>query len=90
MGDQKGENGRPAEVDYTTRVVIVGAGPAGASLAAFLGSYGDPSSSDKSVSRTDISTGITGIIISQTTTTAQTPRAHLTNAPAMGPSFRDF
>jgi hypothetical protein len=34
------EENVPGEPDYVTQVVIVGTGPAGGSLAAFLGSYG--------------------------------------------------
>ncbi|KAI0427918.1 FAD binding domain-containing protein [Xylaria sp. FL1042] len=45
-----------------TDVLIVGAGPAGASLACFLTKY-----------------GVTGLIISKTSSTARTPRAHYTS-----------
>ncbi|GAW20296.1 hypothetical protein ANO14919_097970 [Xylariales sp. No.14919] len=45
-----------------TDVLIVGAGPAGASLACFLTQY-----------------GVTGLIISKTSSTARTPRAHYTS-----------
>ncbi|KAI0407298.1 FAD binding domain-containing protein [Xylaria palmicola] len=45
-----------------TDVLIVGAGPAGASLGCFLTRY-----------------GVTGLIISKTSSTARTPRAHYTN-----------
>ncbi|KAJ2898103.1 hypothetical protein MKZ38_004162 [Zalerion maritima] len=48
-----------------TDVVIVGGGPAGASLACFLASH-----------------GIKGIIIEQHSTSADTPRAHITNMAA--------
>ncbi|KLU92705.1 2,4-dichlorophenol 6-monooxygenase [Magnaporthiopsis poae ATCC 64411] len=50
-----------------TDVVIVGAGPAGASLACFLTSY-----------------GIKGIIVDLNSTSADTPRAHITNMAALG------
>ncbi|KAK4455406.1 FAD binding domain-containing protein [Podospora aff. communis PSN243] len=49
-----------------TRFLIVGAGPAGASLACFLTTY-----------------GLGGIIISNNSGTADTPRAHLTNQGAL-------
>ncbi|KAI1747721.1 FAD binding domain-containing protein [Xylaria castorea] len=45
-----------------TDVLIVGAGPAGASLGCFLTQY-----------------GVTGLIISKASSTAETPRAHYTN-----------
>ncbi|KAI1179784.1 FAD binding domain-containing protein [Nemania sp. FL0916] len=45
-----------------TDVLIVGAGPAGASLGCFLTHY-----------------GVTGLIISKASSTARTPRAHVTN-----------
>ncbi|KAI1144852.1 FAD binding domain-containing protein [Nemania diffusa] len=45
-----------------TDVLIVGAGPAGASLGCFLTQY-----------------GVTGLIISKTSSTARTPRAHYTS-----------
>ncbi|TGJ86358.1 hypothetical protein E0Z10_g2428 [Xylaria hypoxylon] len=45
-----------------TDILIVGAGPAGASLACFLTQY-----------------GVTGLIISKTSSTARTPRAHYTS-----------
>ncbi|KAL8343037.1 hypothetical protein RB598_004406 [Gaeumannomyces tritici] len=49
-----------------TDVLIVGAGPAGASLACFLTSY-----------------GIKGIIVDMNSTSADTPRAHITNMAAL-------
>lgn len=33
-------SGVPSEPDFTTDVMVVGTGPAGVSLASFLGSYG--------------------------------------------------
>lgn len=47
-------------------VLIVGTGPAGASLASFLTSH-----------------GITGLMISSSSTSADTPRAHITNIGAL-------
>ena len=49
-----------------TDVLIVGAGPAGASTAVFLGRY-----------------GIANIMISRHGSTAETPRAHITNQRTM-------
>ncbi|KAL3459474.1 FAD binding domain-containing protein [Aspergillus heterothallicus] len=49
-----------------TEFLIVGAGPAGASLACFLSSY-----------------GLKGIMISAAPSTANTPRAHITNMAAL-------
>lgn len=40
MGSIMPGNDAPVEPDYVTQVVIVGTGPAGGSLAAFLGSHG--------------------------------------------------
>lgn len=56
-------NGTPK---VQTDVVIVGAGPAGASLACFLAAY-----------------GIKGIIVDLNSTSADTPRAHITSMAAM-------
>jgi 2-polyprenyl-6-methoxyphenol hydroxylase-like FAD-dependent oxidoreductase len=50
----------------TIDALIVGAGPAGASLACFLSSY-----------------GITGLMVSTASGTADTPRAHITNMAAL-------
>ncbi|CZR65570.1 related to phenol 2-monooxygenase [Phialocephala subalpina] len=49
-----------------TDLLIIGAGPAGASLACFLGHY-----------------GLKGIILAATPSTADTPRAHITNMAAL-------
>ncbi|KAJ5713467.1 uncharacterized protein N7483_010648 [Penicillium malachiteum] len=62
-----GNTSRPKEAPITsTDVLIIGTGPAGASLACFLASY-----------------GIQGIMISASSTNADTPRAHITNMAAM-------
>ncbi|KAH6950283.1 FAD binding domain-containing protein [Ilyonectria sp. MPI-CAGE-AT-0026] len=54
----------PAE--YMTDCIIIGTGPAGGSLASFLGGY-----------------GVKGIAIGKMSTTAHTPRAHITNMATM-------
>lgn len=56
----------PSPVNLETDFLIVGAGPAGASLACFLASH-----------------SLTGILLSSAPGTAFTPRAHLTNPPAL-------
>ncbi|KAK3988995.1 FAD binding domain-containing protein [Cladorrhinum sp. PSN332] len=58
----------PIETDF----LIVGAGPAGASLACFLASY-----------------GLKGTVIASAAGTADTPRAHITNAATIE-CFRDL
>ncbi|RAL64336.1 hypothetical protein DID88_001812 [Monilinia fructigena] len=66
-------DGRPEDVQVQvteaiveTDLLIVGAGPAGASLACFLGHH-----------------GLRGMVIAATPSTADTPRAHITNMAAM-------
>ncbi|KAG0645462.1 1,2,4-dichlorophenol hydroxylase [Hyphodiscus hymeniophilus] len=56
----------PADSIANYDVLIVGTGPAGASLACFLSSH-----------------GITGLMISSASSTADTPRAHITNIAAL-------
>ncbi|CAH0026136.1 unnamed protein product [Clonostachys rhizophaga] len=70
MSSQTAEQsqGQPIETD----VLIIGAGPAGASLASFLASY-----------------GVKGIMVSRDSTSAETPRAHITNM-ATFECFRDI
>ncbi|KAH8817325.1 FAD binding domain-containing protein [Xylogone sp. PMI_703] len=59
---EEGARKGPLELDF----LIVGAGPAGGSLACFLGKY-----------------GFKGLIISSAPSSANTPRAHIINQPAM-------
>ncbi|KAJ0423058.1 FAD binding domain-containing protein [Aspergillus carlsbadensis] len=61
-----------SEPSFTTDCVVIGSGPAGGALGAFLGSY-----------------GIKGIMISKLSTTAESPRAHITNMATME-VLRDF
>ena len=53
--------------DAWVDMLIIGTGPAGASLACFLASH-----------------GLTGLIVSQAPSSAETPRAHITNMAALG------
>jgi pyruvate/2-oxoglutarate dehydrogenase complex dihydrolipoamide dehydrogenase (E3) component len=71
--------------DFTTDCVVVGSGPAGGSLAAFLAYHGNDA---LPVGRSGLSfkTGVKGILVSRDSSTAVTPRAHLTNAATMGMS----
>ncbi|KIW62990.1 hypothetical protein PV04_09873 [Phialophora macrospora] len=61
-----GPDGHPRCRVVDTDALVVGTGPAGASLACFLGSQ-----------------GIQGIMVGIASTTADTPRAHITNMAAM-------
>jgi Trk K+ transport system NAD-binding subunit len=70
--------------DFSTQCVIVGAGPAGGALASFLASNGESKDCNIDWISLMASTGITGIVISKTSSTALTPRAHITNMAAMG------
>ena len=67
-------------------VLIVGTGPAGAALAAFLANYGmfKLIGLFETGKNTDKSKGIRGVMISSSPTNADTPRAHITNMAAMG------
>lgn len=71
-----------------TDIFIVGAGPAGASLACFLGNYGMKSPGLEG-DNAKHGTGLKGIMISAATTTAKTPRSHITN-PATLECLRDI
>lgn len=74
----------------TTPFLIVGAGPAGASLACFLAFHG------KFLGRCEddlehwlislLLLGLSGLMVSQDPSNADTPRAHVTNMPAIGES----
>ena len=63
-----------------TELLIVGAGPAGASLACFLASHGMLHARLRIL----LTSGRTGIMIAAAPGTAQTPRAHITNMAALG------
>lgn len=69
-----------------TDVLIVGAGPAGASLGCFLTRYGQ--GHDALYSLVDVETNqladVTGLIISKASSTARTPRAHYTSNATFG------
>lgn len=72
----------------TTDVLIIGTGPAGASLACFLASYGEfyilrPNEKSE-INSLSFFLGIRGIMVSSCPTNADTPRAHITNMAAMG------
>jgi flavin-dependent dehydrogenase len=73
------------EVDH----LIVGAGPAGASLACFLGKHGKCLNNtadipDHLTGSVFWTIGLKGLIISSAPSSANTPRAHIINQPAMG------
>jgi alkyl hydroperoxide reductase subunit AhpF len=72
-----------------TDVLIVGAGPAGASLGCFLTKYGMCASLMKFplefIAHEDL-IGVTGLIISKASSTVQTPRSHYTNNATFGMS----
>ncbi|KAI3559469.1 2,4-dichlorophenol 6-monooxygenase [Colletotrichum abscissum] len=64
--DTQSHEGSSDSAALETDMLIIGAGPAGASLACFLASY-----------------GLKGIMISASPSTADTPRAHITNMAAL-------
>jgi hypothetical protein len=65
-----------------TDLLIIGAGPAGASLACFLAQHGR-NSFGKSELNVDNTPGLKGIMLAATPGTADTPRAHITNMAAL-------
>lgn len=71
-----------------TDLLIVGAGPAGASLACFLASHGNAlATTTIEVPLRLMSTrliGRTGIMIARDPWSAETPRAHITNMAGLG------
>lgn len=69
-----------------TDFLVVGAGPAGASLACFLGQNGELFHIFLAFSNTGLTgtTGLKGIVISNAACSADTPRAHLINPFALG------
>lgn len=78
-----------SDMESTVKVdcLIVGAGPAGASLACFLGHHGKSEcESDRGkILAADPRVGLTGLVVAAAPSTADTPRAHLTNMAALGP-----
>lgn len=69
--------------------LIVGTGPAGGALACFLAQNGKKYTQIRLVEMMMLSTnvvGIKGLMVSQDTGTADTPRAHITNMAALGTS----
>ncbi len=70
--------------DFSTQCVIIGSGPAGGALASFLAQHGKPKIDDKLWICLTAREGITGMVISKTSSTARTPRAHTTNMATMG------
>lgn len=72
-----------------TDLLIVGAGPAGASLACFLSAHGRRTEIERGrimmrhVRLTSFQ-GKTGIMIASAPGCAETPRAHITNMAALG------
>lgn len=79
MTENSSTPGDPVETDF----LIAGAGPAGASLACFLTSYGECRAEAQYRQKIDV-LGLRGIMISGAPGTAHTPRAHITNMAAMG------
>jgi glycerol-3-phosphate dehydrogenase len=70
--------------DFSTHCVVIGSGPAGGALASFLAQNGTFKIRNRIVMCLTAYKGITGIIISKTSHTARTPRAHITNIATMG------
>jgi hypothetical protein len=74
--------------EVSTDYLIVGTGPAGASLACFLAQHGKTKTAlnnnfSKLCTDNDL-LGLTGLIVSQDPGNADTPRAHITNMAALG------
>lgn len=84
----------PKDEMLETEFLVVGAGPAGAALACFLTSYGEYLFSVENKVMvfehllTEYLKGFKGIMISAAPGTANTPRAHITNMAALGPSAK--
>lgn len=77
--------GSLAEQEVNVDFLVVGAGPAGASLAAFMAQNGTLSVLEREESQLLITIlGLKGIVIARTTGTADTPRAHVFNPFALG------
>lgn len=80
--------------NIVTDALIIGTGPAGGALASFLASHGKSTATQFPfyVGCSSVEyyvwckPGIRGIVVSAGSTTADTPRAHITNMAAMGKS----
>jgi hypothetical protein len=66
-----------------TDLLIVGAGPAGASLACFLTQHGTRKPVSPQFPLLTVGTGLKGIMLSGAPSTADTPRAHIANMAAL-------
>lgn len=87
--DTQSHEGSGDSAALETDMLIIGAGPAGASLACFLASYGSFSvrfilNLGLPCADTYLYLGLKGIMISASPSTADTPRAHITNMAALG------
>lgn len=86
-GDSQHGQSPPA---ISTDILIIGTGPAGASLACFLALHGQYSFihcillKHMDTYEDNHGLGIHGIMVSSAPGSADTPRAHLTNMAAMG------
>lgn len=83
-------HGNHNKPNIATDALIIGTGPAGGGLASFMASHGKYSIIIETGKSVDIyvwcQLGIRGIMVSAASTTADTPRAHITNMAAMGES----
>lgn len=79
---------RDSATDVDTEFLVIGCGPAGASLACFLTSYGMLgvliAKSCRRPTNRCVMSGLKGIMIGAVPGTANTPRAHITNMAAVG------
>ncbi|KPM39243.1 2,4-dichlorophenol 6-monooxygenase [Neonectria ditissima] len=66
-----------------TDFLIAGAGPAGAALASFLGQHGERIIHICVLIASNPRADLKGVVIAKASSTAETPRAHVTNPPAL-------